>query len=173
LLGGASQTISIGVQYEFPSWNPLDWEVGSTIGTTATAKTGLYGEFGPKISTSLYIWDKGEPIKTGFDKTPVTTCVGGGGSVGIGVSRGYCQGGGKHGVKIGFSASPSVGVYGYTSIGVSMNNAKSNRKHWDDTVRFFNDLTRKNQTNEYFYQHFGQRVGSGVGAWGSPPSRVK
>ena len=171
LLGGGDISGGIGPEFEFQSWNPLDWKFGIGVGGTLKAKTGPYGELSPTASASLYVWDRKAPIP-GASDAPITSCLGGGGSLGIGVNAGACTGNDKTGFKLGASLSASGGAYGYGSVGVGKSWTTSPRELLDSVVSLYNYFfSNQDQTRDYYIG--GGFGGGGGGAWGLPPSSGK
>jgi len=158
----------------------LTWKVGVGIGGTLKAKTGPYGELGPKVSLSFYGWDRVQPIP-GASDAPLTSCGGLGGSFGVGANAGACTGNGKTGIKFGVSASPSGGGYGYLSIGAGKSWTWSIRDIWNSTIDLYNQIFGNNQD---YYQLLSSDFISGGGGsgswgdvgnwgWGLPPSQAE
>jgi RHS repeat-associated protein len=176
LLGGGEVSGGVGPEFEFPSWNPLDWRVGFGAGTTTKVSTGPYAELTPKVGVSAYIWERGTLIP-GASDAPLTSCGGVSGAFVAGGSAGLCTGQGKSGVRLGATLGASAGVSGFASVGAGQSWTWSLRDLWNNAVDLYNHVFGDNyyQTNEFYYDlhSYYSSGGYGGGAWGGPPGQGK
>jgi RHS repeat-associated protein len=180
IMGGSEGSAGIGPEFEFPSWNPLDWRIGVGAGGELKATGGAQAEGSGLLGASIYAWDRRQPIP-GASDAPITSCAGVGGSAsiggGAGISGGGCTGQGKTGVKLSGSLRAGVGggVHGYISVGTGASWTFSPREAWNSIVGFYNSVFGGGNYYGVNYYSGGGYGGGGGGAdgWGGPPSGGK